>query len=88
MNIYIEDMHPIRMTLIVAIVLILAYVIYSIMPGYKKPVEPFSLPGTNTDPPSPKAEHDQLKYPFASSLSSHHTIVPSAGFILAKTRSN
>ena len=61
MNIYIEDMHPIRMTLIVAIVLILAYVIYSIMPIYKKPVEPFSLPGTNADPPSPKAEHDQLK---------------------------
>ncbi len=54
-------MHPIRMTLIVAIVLILAYVIYSIVPRYKKTVEPFSIPGINNKPPSPKAEYDKLK---------------------------
>ena len=54
-------MHPIRMVLIAAIVLILAYVIYSILPRYKKSVEPFSIPGTDTEAPSPIAEHDQLK---------------------------
>ena len=54
-------MHPIRMVLIAAIVLILAYVIYSILPRHKTPVEPFSLPGSDTAPPSPIAEHDQLK---------------------------
>jgi len=54
-------MHPIRMVLIAAIVLILAYVIYSILPRYKKSVEPFSITGTDTEASSPITEHDQLK---------------------------